>query len=213
MSTCLARAGVLAKNGNLMDNQAQVQDKKEQRILKQKIDVLERENTALKKSLYDLSSRFNASKTAQPLPLAQILTAPDIDILETDTAGARGGKFAVRGELRGHFGAVYCVRYSLGDGRFIASGSFDKTVRIWDSASLKEIHCLHGHSLNVSDVDWSATSDELLSGGYDQTCRVWDVEGRAIESVDSDGFVQCVQFNPTGTSGRSQFRSIDLSAD
>ena len=70
---------------------------------------------------------------------------------------------------------------------------------------------MQGHGLNISEVSWSKGSDELLSGGYDQTCRgipillkkvisnliVWDVEhAKQLESFESDGFVQCVQFCP-----------------
>lgn len=84
-------------------------------------------------------------------------------------------------------------------GKYIASGSFDKSVRVWDmQGSPKELHCLKKHSLNVSDLWWSKDSSLLLSGAYDQTCKVWSTEtGKMIESIESEGFVQCVSFDPT----------------
>lgn len=48
------------------------QDKKEQRVLKQRIELLERENHALKKSLFELSTRYNASRV-QPFALSELL--------------------------------------------------------------------------------------------------------------------------------------------
>ncbi|KAJ3043058.1 hypothetical protein HDV00_005966 [Rhizophlyctis rosea] len=106
--------------------------------------------------------------------------------------------FYLKHELKGHGGAVYAVQYSP-CAKYIASGGFDKTVRIWDaSASQKEIHCLKKHNLNVCDLSWSHDSAELLSGSYDQTCKIWDVEsGKLVDSFTVEGFVQCVKYNPS----------------
>ncbi|KAJ3276403.1 Superoxide dismutase [Cu-Zn] [Terramyces sp. JEL0728] len=173
------------------------QEKKEQRLLKQKVEVLERENYALKKSLYELSTRYNSMKLP-PFALGELLHSLDnVDTLfETKEELGLKKQFYHKQELKGHQGAVYQVQYS-NCGRWISSGSFDRTVRIWDPAQSKELHCLTGHALNISDLSWSDCSTELLSGGYDQTCKTWNVEqGKLLESFDSDGFVQCVQFNP-----------------
>jgi COMPASS component SWD3 len=71
-------------------------------------------------------------------------------------------------------------------------------VRIWDYNTSKELHTLQGHQLNISDLDWFG-SEQLLSGGYDQTCKIWDIEaGKLLENFNTDGFVQCVAFNPQG---------------
>ncbi|KAJ3313868.1 hypothetical protein HDV04_001429 [Boothiomyces sp. JEL0838] len=173
------------------------QEKKEQRLLKQKVEILERENYALKKSLYELSTKYNSMKLP-PFALGELLHSLDnVDTLfETKEELGLKKQFYHKQELKGHQGAVYQVQYS-NCGRWISSGSFDRTVRIWDPAQSKELHCLTGHALNISDLSWSDCSTELLSGGYDQTCKTWNVEqGKMLESFDSDGFVQCVQFNP-----------------
>jgi COMPASS component SWD3 len=188
-----------------MELQQQNQDKKEQRILKQKIEILERENHALKKSLYELSTRFNALKV-QPLVLSELLTkSPDestnYDSKELpDTSGYsrenRPKQFSQKSEFKGHAGAVYIVKFSS-CGRLLGSGSFDKSIRIWDWSGQKEQLVLNGHELNISDLSWSQSSSLLLSGAYDQTCKIWDIEqGKLLESYDTDGFVQCVAFNP-----------------
>ncbi|KAF9101345.1 hypothetical protein BGX27_011511 [Mortierella sp. AM989] len=45
-----------------------------------------------------------------------------------------GRQFFLKNDLKGHQGAVYAVQYSP-NGKFLATGSFDKTVRIWDGTT------------------------------------------------------------------------------
>lgn len=189
------------------------------KILKQKLDVAERENQALKKSLFELSNRYNSvavQKSMLPFQLDMdvldviqpLLDSPvemepmdQVSVAANSTNGSNGRKdkwFAHRFDLKGHTGAVYAVEFSP-CGRLLASGSFDKSVRIWDVGAQNSIHVLKKHELNVSDVSWSNDSLVVVSGGYDQTCRTWDVEqGKPLDVYGMDGFVQCVAFNPQG---------------
>lgn len=45
-----------------------------------------------------------------------------------------GRQFYLKNDLKGHQGAVYAVQYSP-SGKFLATGSFDRTVRIWDGTT------------------------------------------------------------------------------
>ena len=67
---------------------------------------------------------------------------------------------------------VKCVALSLDD-RFIASGSYDKIVRIWDALSGVMVSKLEGHTHWITSVTFSAISGSFITGSLDKTVRVW----------------------------------------
>lgn len=59
---------------------------------------------------------------------------------------------------------------------FVASGSSDGVVKIWDRESLNLITSLVGHRSRVMSLTADEDSKSLFSGGLDGTIRVWDME-------------------------------------
>ena len=90
------------------------------------------------------------------------------------------------------------------DGKKIASGSSDQTIRIWDGAdgNVGEVIAIcKGHSLDVSCVAWSVDSLRFASSGtFDKTIRLWDATTYLFVAslVVADG-VHCVSFSPDGS--------------
>ena len=69
------------------------------------------------------------------------------------------------------------------DGTKLASGSWDKTVKLWETSTGKCQLTLNGHSSYVMSVAWNNDGTKLASGSYDKTVRIW--------SVGSAGTFEC----------------------
>ena len=74
--------------------------------------------------------------------------------------------------LEGHGGGVNSVCFSP-DGRQLASGSADSTVRLWDAATGACVKPLEGHGGLVWSVCFSPDGRQVASGSDDRTVRVW----------------------------------------
>jgi WD40 repeat protein len=105
------------------------------------------------------------------------------------------------GILTGHTGAVFSVAFSP-DGKTLASGTDDHTIRLWDVATGRPTgQPLTGHTGTVLSVAFSPDGRILASGSVDDTIRLWDMfTGRPIGEplTGHTRSVTSVAFSPDG---------------
>jgi WD40 repeat protein len=85
------------------------------------------------------------------------------------------------------------------DGRILATGSWDKTARLWEVATGRQIAALRGHEETVSSVAFSPDGRTLATGSGDKTARLWEVAtGREIAALRHEAPLSSVAFSPDG---------------
>lgn len=113
-----------------------------------------------------------------------------------------------------HSDAIFSLDYSP-DGKYLASSSADRFVRVLDLATGKIVRAFEGHTSYVLGVAWKADSRTLASAGADNVIKIWDfttgdrkknIDG-ATKEITSISFVGITD-QALATSGDNQVRLV-----
>ena len=128
--------------------------------------------TAIAMTIFATAVAYVGTESLIPVKfIGTKLITPDIKI-ESDESEQNNQQLAV---LLGNSVWIYSVAISP-DGQILASGSYDKTIKIWNLRTGKLLHILLGHAEAVQSVAFSPNGKLLASGSWDKTIKLWNLE-------------------------------------
>jgi WD40 repeat protein len=97
---------------------------------------------------------------------------------------------------KGHELAVITLAVSP-DSNFVATGSKDKSVKIWELSTGREVRSFLGHEKTVNCVRFTPDGKFLLSGSNDKTIRIWEVNsGKIIITIPTEDYIMDIAVDP-----------------
>jgi WD40 repeat protein len=169
------------------------------------IDSVNRAVTAPMRSLS--ASQPSPQSSPQPAPRlsSQPSPQPSAQLSSQPSASQPAITLPVlkpRYTLLGHEGSVQAVSFFT-NGHSFASGSADKTVRLWDTSARRALTVMSNHSGYTSSVTSIATGPDghtFASGGIDQSIQLWDFRSGKSKRLllGHTDQVLAVAFDPSG---------------
>ncbi len=102
--------------------------------------------------------------------------------------------------LHGHAAGTWDIAFSP-DGKRLATASLDKTAKVWDAATGKELFTLCCHDDTIYALAVSPDGTRLATGSIDKTAKVWDaVTGQELLTLRGHtDYMRGIAFSPDGT--------------
>jgi WD40 repeat protein len=115
---------------------------------------------------------------------------------------------ALRRTLEGHRDWVTSVAVTS-NGRYVVSGSYDHTLKVWDLSGREAVRTLEGHTGVVKCLSVTPDGRRAVSASADKTLKVWDLSaGKAVFTLEGHtGEVTSLRVTPDGR------RAVSASVD
>ena len=152
--------------------------------------LVQRQEALKQKIVAEKANLISNSRALAAFALAEMETDPELSLLlatESIRITRRGNgvvlplsntvlrqmiiKSRVRLTLKGHEGRVNSAAYSA-DGQQIVTGSWDKTAKVWDAVTGKELMALEGHGDAVNSVAYSVDGQRIVTASDDKTAKI-----------------------------------------
>ncbi|KAM0720132.1 hypothetical protein Q7P37_004268 [Cladosporium fusiforme] len=146
-----------------------------------------------------LRNRYIIDEAPLQIYISALLFAPSRSITRETFGSVLQGYFEVMPQVHQRWGAEmqkleghshYITTVALShDNRTMVSGSWDKTIRVWDLATGEERQKLEGHGDHITAVAVSRDGKTVVSGSEDETMRVWDLTlGEEKQTLEARGY-------------------------
>ncbi len=125
----------------------------------------------------------------------------------------RGGRYIVR-TLTGHTDGIMCLQFSesLNSPQFpiLITGSYDRTARVWNLETGKELRKLTGHTRGVRCLQFDEM--KLITGSMDRTLKIWNWRtGELMRTLEGHtAGIVCLHFNEEILASGSQDSNIKI---
>lgn len=161
--------------------------------------------------------------------LEVVILSPDRTIIATRTGNVKAGNYGTNlisvatGKLLGYYGghenSVESIAISP-DGKTLASGSIDRTVKLWNLESGKQVFSLGGNLDAIGPIAFSNDGRTLISSScqWDNTVKVWNLEtGAKVKSIEipkpaeePEHVIESLAFSADGKSFSAQCRDTKI---
>ena len=151
-----------------------------------------------------LIARTNPLPTSLPPGYQPPTSLPPVPTIQRKAAAAASAPVQAPANMRfacnGHSSRITAVAWSP-DGKHLASSSYDKSARIWDSTNGYREIVYRGHVDRVQVVAWSPDGKRVASASSDRTVQIWDaLTGRSLFTYHGHGLpVMALAWSPDGT--------------